>query len=306
MKTIAPEEFLTIQTWRSLCEEFGPPFRFIDGFDADLEFQTPDPSAIYVSGCCDCGPVYQSEQHPNNDLPKHLGCYDWAGIAAERAQYVRVMLGSVREGRCEPTHRFAMKTDRYTWNTFRELPRAWLTVNACVDEPGVINLPFGLNTDGPGLGLLPQYQGREKTDLLYVNFQLNSHTRVLLHQHWGEPAQRSWATFREKPDLPVQTYLEELSCHKYCLAPPGNGFDAYRVWECIYLGVIPILEDSRWARHLLRTGLPVAILPRLHSFGPDFLEKAYPALQAKPWDYRASTLSYWREVWASLRESSGA
>lgn len=297
-----PDEFITIQTWHDLCQEFGPPFRFINGFDADLAFQEadPDPDAIYVSGCCDCGPVYQSEQHPNTDLPKHIGCYDWASITSQREQYVRITMGSVKDGRCDPTHRFAMKTDRYTWGTFQTMPPNWWTVNACVDEPGVMNLPFGFNTDGPGLSYLPRHQGQEKTDLLYINFQLNSHTRLQLHEYWRA---QPWATFSEKPDLPVETYLDELSRHKFCLAPPGNGLDAYRVWECIYLGVIPILEDSRWSRHVARTGLPVVILPRLYGFGPDLLAKAYQSLTQRSWNYETASLSYWREVFSSLRTS---
>lgn len=36
-------------------------------------------------------------------------------------------------------------------------------------------------------------------------------------------------------------YIEELSKHRYSLVPRGNGLDTHRFWECVYLGVIPIV-----------------------------------------------------------------
>ena len=38
--------------------------------------------------------------------------------------------------------------------------------------------------------------------------------------------------------------MEDLSKHKFCISPPGNGVDCHRTWECLYLGVIPIVEKS--------------------------------------------------------------
>jgi hypothetical protein len=31
---------------------------------------------------------------------------------------------------------------------------------------------------------------------------------------------------------------------KFCICPEGNGFDCHRLWECLYLDVIPICEKS--------------------------------------------------------------
>ena len=39
-------------------------------------------------------------------------------------------------------------------------------------------------------------------------------------------------------------YLKELAAHKYAICPPGNGVDSHRIWEALYLGVIPILIRS--------------------------------------------------------------
>jgi hypothetical protein len=36
-------------------------------------------------------------------------------------------------------------------------------------------------------------------------------------------------------------YLKELGEHRFCLCIRGNGLDTHRFWECLYLGVIPVI-----------------------------------------------------------------
>ena len=36
----------------------------------------------------------------------------------------------------------------------------------------------------------------------------------------------------------------KLSYYKFAICPEGNGVDCHRIWECIYLGVVPIIIDS--------------------------------------------------------------
>ena len=38
--------------------------------------------------------------------------------------------------------------------------------------------------------------------------------------------------------------MKELSTYKLAISPQGNGIDYHRTWECLYLGVIPIIEKS--------------------------------------------------------------
>jgi hypothetical protein len=41
-----------------------------------------------------------------------------------------------------------------------------------------------------------------------------------------------------------KSYLQKLKAYKYVISPPGNSVDCHRVWESIYLGVIPIIERN--------------------------------------------------------------
>lgn len=38
-----------------------------------------------------------------------------------------------------------------------------------------------------------------------------------------------------------EDYFVELKRHKYAICPRGNGLDTHRLWECLYLDVIPIM-----------------------------------------------------------------
>jgi len=76
-----------------------------------------------------------------------------------------------------------------------------------------------------------------KTKILYVYFNLNSNlpqrteARTHLIQNGFEMQERGeWSK-----------YVDELSRYKFCASPEGNGVDTHRMWECLYLGVIPIV-----------------------------------------------------------------
>jgi hypothetical protein len=45
-------------------------------------------------------------------------------------------------------------------------------------------------------------------------------------------------------NMPYETYLRNLATYRYAISPPGNGIDCHRLWECIYLDVIPVVEDN--------------------------------------------------------------
>ena len=42
------------------------------------------------------------------------------------------------------------------------------------------------------------------------------------------------------PKVEYALYLKNLSTYKFAICPEGNGIDTHRLWECLYLKVIPI------------------------------------------------------------------
>jgi hypothetical protein len=54
------------------------------------------------------------------------------------------------------------------------------------------------------------------------------------------------------PHLDFSNYVNHLATCKYAISPPGNGVDCHRVWECLYLGVVPILLRSVFTEKLAK------------------------------------------------------
>ena len=52
----------------------------------------------------------------------------------------------------------------------------------------------------------------------------------------------------------------ELTKSMFVASPPGNGIDTHRTWEAMYLGCIPVIQDSYLSRYYKSIGLPVWVL----------------------------------------------
>jgi hypothetical protein len=50
-------------------------------------------------------------------------------------------------------------------------------------------------------------------------------------------------TFADDP-LPFDEFLSTLASHKFCIAPNGVGIDTDRLWECIFMNVVPIVQNN--------------------------------------------------------------
>lgn len=57
-----------------------------------------------------------------------------------------------------------------------------------------------------------------------------------------------------------EKYIINLSTYKFCICPEGNGVDTHRLWECLYLKVVPIVIISEFTRILLRYNIPLHVI----------------------------------------------
>jgi len=48
-----------------------------------------------------------------------------------------------------------------------------------------------------------------------------------------------------------KNYLIELSSNYYAICPEGNGIDTHRLWECLYLNVIPICLKNNFLEYFI-------------------------------------------------------
>ena len=55
-------------------------------------------------------------------------------------------------------------------------------------------------------------------------------------------------------------YLKELSLHKYCICPEGNGLDSHRFWEALWVESIPITLRNPLTEQIQKLGIPCILL----------------------------------------------
>lgn len=91
----------------------------------------------------------------------------------------------------------------------------------------------------------------DRTELVYMNF--NPSTNPIRQKIYNE--------LKDKPFInkemignggDYKNYLLNLKKHKFVISPPGNGIDCHRNWEALYLGCIPIVLDSYFARNIFK------------------------------------------------------
>jgi hypothetical protein len=117
----------------------------------------------------------------------------------------------------------------------------------------------------------------EKTKLVYSNFNISTNT-----------SKRSdvFNIIKEKAFIDIDTethsyqeYLIKLKSYKYTISPPGNSVDCHRIWESVYLGVIPIVE-----KHIaLETwyDLPILFVNSFNELNEQMLNEQYETIITK-------------------------
>jgi len=152
-----------------------------------------------------------------------------------------------------------------------------------------IGIPIGLENSqykGSNYQILIKYKNNPKTKLLYLNFSLKTNHRrkntlkIFLKNN-----------FTKNEKLPWEEYINELSKHKFAVCPLGNGPDTHRLWECIYLGVIPIVEKTPFLYPHFKD-LPILFIDKYQNITHHFLEN----YKLKNYSLKKSTLSFWSEI----------
>jgi len=118
------------------------------------------------------------------------------------------------------------------------------TQNMNVVHKDVISLPIGIANSMWKWGNLDLLIDVLKTDLetktknIFVNFTEHGGERSEHRSPCKIAMNRNNIPFQE--NVSFDKYLNNLSKFKYSICPAGNGLDTYRMWESLYLKVIPV------------------------------------------------------------------
>jgi hypothetical protein len=85
-----------------------------------------------------------------------------------------------------------------------------------------------------------------------------------------------------------EEYFIELKKYKYAICPRGNGIDTHRLWECLYLDVIPIMISRDFVNI---NNLPIIILNSWNDFNESVLKNSFENLKTSK-----ITMSYYKTI----------
>ena len=167
----------------------------------------------------------------------------------------------------------------------------WYGQNMRTISDKTTGIPIGLENNfwnRTNIHTIKKHCGNSKEKLLYLNFTLRTNKRrskimnILLKNGFNKNEKLNWGD-----------YIEDLSRHKFCISPEGNGVDCHRTWECLYLGVIPIVEKSIHMNYF--SDLPILFIDSYDIISIEYLNQIYEDFQKKSFNMDKLDISYWNK-----------
>ncbi len=144
------------------------------------------------------------------------------------------------------THQSDIPITKELFSTKPNCISTWYSTNVVYEDERLIPIPIGIGNDYNQKTLTSKnlIQNRDESfqkNKVYANFNINTN---YFHRYPAFKAvlDKEWALI-ERPNLPLDKFLNNIKENKFCLAPWGNGYDTHRLWEAIYAGAIPITKN---------------------------------------------------------------
>ena len=171
----------------------------------------------------------------------------------------------------------------------------WYSQNISLIHPKLTALPIGIaNSMWPHGNLNQLFSIMKlnipKTNLYYFNFHINT------RKDRREPIYNQCIKngFKPNPDTNQKQYLINIKKSKFCISPPGNGFDCHRLWEAIYLNCIPIVIDIPAYSQFKE--LPILFIKKWSILTPNFLELKYKEMKNKKYNYKKAKFGHYKNI----------
>jgi hypothetical protein len=176
----------------------------------------------------------------------------------------------------------------------------WFSQNVNIIHPRVESIPIGLENNRwfkdihkKEKMLAKLKEARTYKNLVYMNHNISTN-----------PAKRFrvYELLKDKPWVTVDMgcngsqfdeYLDNIYNHKFVICPEGNGIDTHRIWECLYMGTIPIIEDNI-NNSFYKCFLPTTLIKDWAEVNEVFLQNDYNIIPHVDWNIEMLTFEYWK------------
>jgi len=151
------------------------------------------------------------------------------------------------------------------------------------------------------------FKTSEKRILCYANFGLNC------DRWFGNPRNIVLNDIRNKDFIVKENiictevvrrdfmnydhFYKQISQSKFAICPRGCGIDTYRLWDCICLGCIPIVE--KYGGYVGLNELPILFVESIEDYGKlteEYLNEKYEEFLNGEFDYSKLTFNYWENA----------
>jgi len=144
--------------------------------------------------------------------------------------------------------------------------------NPMIWHPKVVALPIGMASH---LSAQPLFE-------VAKTLEKQPKTHHILNQLWRVGA--LWLQPHSSP---------RIYRFRFAISPPDNGWDCYRTWEAIWLGVIPIVIRTGTSFDRLFDELPVLLVDDYADVTLALLDATYDAFEARDFDLSKLTAAHW-------------
>lgn len=166
----------------------------------------------------------------------------------------------------------------------------WYAQNVDYEHVDLIPIPIGLANDYCPITLKYDNLIRkgDPSKLLYINHRIETHqSRRWIYEYFET---NNWCTV-DTPNLSLEQYKSQLDNHKFILCPRGNGIDTHRLWESLYHGIIPIVENNIYCKCL--SELPVVIVDSFKEVNENFLIEKLKEVSNQKFNMNKLKVSWW-------------
>lgn len=75
----------------------------------------------------------------------------------------------------------------------------------------------------------------------------------------------------DKKYVEIHKYIEKVKNYKFILCLEGNGYENHRIWEALYLGLFPVVLETKWSLSLKYLGLPILFIHSIEEINQELL-----------------------------------
>lgn len=147
------------------------------------------------------------------------------------------------------------------------------------------------------------FKKNKKENLCYLNIG------IPCDRWFGNPRKKILELLQNKlfilkrSGLDMDSFYNDISRSKFMICPRGCGIDTYRLWDCISLGCIPIVE--KYNSHEQWIDLPILFLDKIEDYAElseEFLNKKYEEFLNKDFNYDKCKFEYWADKIISAKD----